>query len=59
VNGTYQLTNIPFGSARTVRIVVHVKAGVPVDTIRSWLVVATSTGDATKQDAVKARIRVA
>ncbi len=58
VNGTYELQNVAPGTTKALRVVIHVKSGLPIDTIRGWVVVATSTHDSTKQDAVKARVRV-
>jgi hypothetical protein len=68
LNGTTGLTNItsqvtagtfmtlPVGptGVTTVRLVVVVKSTAKVGTGRAWLVLATSSGDSTKKDAVKA-----
>jgi hypothetical protein len=58
-NGTFALANLAPGQSRTIRLVVKVKAGARLGVLRSWLVVATSTHDGSRIDAVKAKVRVA
>ena len=57
-HGTYLLSNVPPGQSRVLRLVVTVKPGAPIGALRSWLVLATSTNNATRKDAVKANVRV-
>jgi hypothetical protein len=57
-NGTYKMGNLAPGGSRTVRLVITVKSGATIGAVRSWLVSVTSTHDATRRDAVKARVRV-
>ena len=57
-NGVYRVRNLAPGQTKTLRIVVKVKAGTPIGTVRSWLVTATSTRSSTIKDAVLAKVRV-
>jgi len=56
--GTYLLSNVAPGQSRVFRLAVTVKPGATIGALRSWLVLATSTNDATRKDAVKANVRV-
>jgi hypothetical protein len=57
-NGTYRLTNLAPGTARVLRLVVKVRAGTDIGTVRAWLLTATSLHDGTRKDAVKAVVKV-
>jgi alpha-L-arabinofuranosidase len=54
--GTYKLSNVAVGSTQTIRLVVTVPRKTAVGTLRSFLVTATSSGNATKSDTVKASV---
>ena len=58
-HGTYAVKNLVPGASRTLRLVVRVRRGATIGTLRSWLVTASSTHDATRKDALKAQVRVA
>lgn len=57
-SGTYTLTNVAPGAMRYVRLVITVQSSAAINALRSWLVIATSTHDTTRKDAVKAQVRV-
>lgn len=57
-NGTYALKNLAPGAVRIIRLVITVRSGATIGALRSWLVVASSTHDANRKDAVKARVQV-
>jgi hypothetical protein len=57
-NGTYMLSGVAPGAARSFRIVISVGPQVPELAIRDWLVTSTSAHDRTKRDAVLARVLV-
>lgn len=58
VRGNYLVTNLAPGQSRVLRLVVTVKPGTRIGALKSWLVLATSTSDTTRKDAVKAKVRV-
>ena len=58
VAGSYQTLSIAPTASAYFRIVVTAKKAVSLGTVRSWIVTATSLGDPTKQDSVKAQVKV-
>jgi hypothetical protein len=58
VKGTYLVKNLVPGATRAIGLVIKVRRGARIGTLRSWLVAATSTHDATRKDVVRARVRV-
>jgi len=58
IQGTYGLQYIAPGAKKYLRLVVTVKPGTSIGTLRSWLVTATPVSDATRKDVVKAIIKV-
>jgi hypothetical protein len=58
VAGSYQSLSVAPTASTYLRVVVTAKKAVALGTIRTWLVTATSLGDPTKQDAVKAKVKV-
>ncbi|MBI3648890.1 MAG: hypothetical protein HY240_09105 [Actinobacteria bacterium] len=58
VAGTFTTSSIASGGSITLKLVITVKKTAKVGVTRSWLVSATSVTDATKKDAVKAKVRV-
>jgi hypothetical protein len=58
LDGSYQTLAVAPTASAYVRIVVTAKKSAPIGTVRSWVVTATSLGDPTKQDVVKAQVKV-
>src|SRR5262249_26257232 len=58
VAGTYTFSNLASGSSKVLRIVIVADSAVPVGTIKSWVIVATSVNDSSKADAVRAKMNV-
>jgi hypothetical protein len=56
--GTFAFVDLSPGAAATLRLVVHVKPGTGVGTLRSWLIVGTSTHDPARKDAVAVNVKV-
>jgi hypothetical protein len=57
-SGTFTTLPVAPTGVATLRLVVSVKATAKRGSAKSWLITATSNGDATKQDAVKATVVV-
>jgi hypothetical protein len=58
IDGTYRTQRLIPGGVQTFRLRIHVAPGTSIDTVRSWLVTASSVHDPTKRDAVRAKVRV-
>ena len=56
--GTYALRGIGPGGAKALRLVVGVKPGASIGTIRGWLVTGTSNHDPGKKDTVQGKLKV-
>jgi hypothetical protein len=57
IAGTYTTLGVAPTAAATIRLVVAAKTTVSAGTARSWALVATSVGDPTKKDEVKAKVK--
>src|SRR5262249_7113035 len=56
VAGTYTFNSLAPGASFDVTLSVHVGAGVPNGTVKSWVVAVASTGAGAARDAVKATV---